>query len=57
MSRNVGNVRNKGTELAKKVELDRTGKAIKREADTLSNWLIKKPKQSEEVKKEEPDKD
>jgi hypothetical protein len=40
----VGNVRNKGPEIAKKVGVDKTGKALKREATTMSAWLTKKPK-------------
>jgi len=57
VSRAVGNVRNKGSEIAKKVELDKSGKAVKREADTMAKWLIKKPKQEDKIKKEEPDED
>ena len=54
MSRSVGSVKNKGPEIAKKVELDKTGKAVKREANTMSNWLTKKPKPEEEKAKKEP---
>lgn len=45
----VGNVRNKGADIPKKVNLDKTGKAVKKEANTMSNWLVKKDVKKEDV--------
>lgn len=39
VSGDVGNVRNKGTGLAKRVELNKSGTAMKKEAGLMSKWL------------------